>query len=140
MKVTKIVREYITETVNNKYQPLIDAINEKYAGCEDKVAEIKKQTRKELDEMAHKVFRERLAPFYTAEMLDALVGEERCLVGFPDLWCVRTTETQKRNDETEKLTNERDAAIKNILITLELGGTKADLDRLLSEINPTAEV
>lgn len=139
MKVTKIVREYITETVNNKYQPLIDAVNEKYAGCEDKVAEIKEQTRKELNEMVRKVFRERLAPFYTEEALETLMGE-RYLVDSPSSWRVCTTEAQKRNDETEKLTNERDTAIKNILITLELGGTKADLDRLLSEINPTAEV
>lgn len=138
MKVTKIVREYITETVNNKYQPLIDAINEKYAGCEDRVAEIKGQTRKELNEMARKVFRERLAPFYTPEDLDKLL-DDRHLVSAPSDWAASPIQCKERNEETAKVRDERDAAIKNILITLELGGTKADLDRLLNEINPTME-
>ncbi len=34
MKVTKIVREYIEESVSKKYQPLRDAINKKYEPIE----------------------------------------------------------------------------------------------------------
>lgn len=139
MKVTKIVREYITETVNNKYQPLLDAIEKKYAGANERVEEVRNQTRKELNDIALKLFRERLAPFYTPEDLDKLL-DDRHLVSAPSDWAASPMQCKERNEETAKVRDERDAAIKNILITLELGGTKADLDRLLNEINPTMEV
>ena len=141
MKVTKIVREYITETVNNKYQPLLDAIEKKYAGANERVEEVKEQTRKELNDVAIKLFRERLAPFYTPEDLDNLVNDNRYFVNAPsDYWAAHPIQCKKRDEEMAKVRDERDAAVKNILITLELGGTKADLDRLLNEINPAAEV
>ena len=139
MKVTKIVREYITETVNNKYQPLLDAIEKKYAEANERVTEVREQTRKELNDVALKLFRERLAPFYTPEDLANLL-DDRHLVSAPNDWGASPIQCKKRNEETAKVRDERDAAVKNILITLELGGTKADLDRLLNEVNPTMEV
>ena len=138
MRVTKIMREYITETIKNKYQPLVDAIEKKYAGADERVKEVKQQTREELNDVALKLFRERLAPFYTPEDLDKLLDDCH-LVSTPSDWAAPPIQCKKRAEEMAKARDERDAAIKNILITLELGGTKADLDRLLNEINPTME-
>lgn len=138
MKVTKIVREYITEQVNAKYQPKLDAIAKKYDGALEKLNEIKEQTVKEMSEVVNKTWRERLAPFYTEEDLNNMTND-RCYVSEPRFWGAETIETKKRNKESSKIIEERDNAIKNILITLELGGTKADLDRMLSEIKPEEE-
>ena len=134
MKMTKVIREYITESVVTKYQPTIDAIKAKKDAALEKINDVKKQTVEELNKIVVRMYRERLAPFYTEDDLGTLL-RDRNWVYDPSYYGVYTIEVNKYNAEINRLQSQRDAAIKNILITLELGGTKADLDRMLSEVN-----
>lgn len=140
MKMSKVIREYITESVTDKYQPLIAAAETKRDEVTSKVNDVKKQVREKLNKTVYEAYRKALAPFYTPDDLDVLTKRDKNYVYEPSYYGVRPIEADKYDAEIDRLRSERDAAIKNILITLELGGTKADLDRLLSEINPTAEV
>jgi len=139
MKVTKIVREYIVDSVNAKYQPIIDAINAKYSGAKEECEKVREQTRVELNKIAMNMYRERLAPFYDEEEMAYSFDRDINLVCDPLRYNCRTIKEKKRDEEIAKISKEKEDTIKNILITLELGGTKADLDRLLSEVNPESE-
>lgn len=139
MKVSGIVKKYITESVNAKYNAVIESINEKYGGAKTEVDEVIEKTRKELNKAASEAFRKALAPYFDADDLEELVFD-RNLVGSPYRWNVYPTNEKKRSEKVDKLEKEKQKTIDNILITLELGGTKADLDRLLSEVNPNMEV
>lgn len=134
MKMTKVIREYITESVTAKYQPAIDAIRAKKNAAQEKINDVKKQTIEELNEIVVRTYRERLAPFYTEDDLGTLL-RDRNWVHDPSHYSVYAIEVNKYNAEINRLQSQRDAAIKNILITLELGGTRTDLDRMLSEVN-----
>ena len=134
MKMSKVIREYITESVTAKYQPVIDAIKAKKDAAQKKINDVKKQTSEELTEIIMRTYRERLAPFYTEYDLNMLLCD-RNYVYEPSYYGVNPIDINKYNAEINRLQSQRDAAIKNILITLELGGTKADLDRMLSEVN-----
>lgn len=139
MKVTKIVREYIVDSVNAKYQPIIDAINAKYSGAKEECEKVREQTRVELNKIAMNMYRERLAPFYDEEEMKYSFDRDINLIYDPLRYNSRTIKEKKRDEEIAKISKEKEDTIKNILITLELGGTKADLDRLLSEVNPESE-
>ena len=131
MKVTKIVREYIEESVGKKFQPAIDALKEKYALGE--AAETERAVMKRIKTAAKALYTEVMGPYYTAENMETLMnGWSICS---PCSYRVRPIAEREYDEESAALKRRRDDTIKNILITLELGGTKADLDRMLTEVN-----
>ena len=138
MKVTGIVKKYITESVKAKYDPIISSIDEKYRDAKTEVETVKENTRKELTKIACDAFRKALAPYYDADDLDELMRNSAPVVS-PYRWNVYPSNEKKRLEKVDKLEKEKQKTIDDILITLELGGTKADLDRLLSEVNPESE-
>lgn len=138
MKVTGIVKKYITESVKAKYDPIINSINKKYSDAKTEVDSVIEKTKKELNKIATETFRKALAPYYDTDDLDELMSD-RALVASPYRWNVYPSNEKKRLTKVDKLEKEKQKTIDDILITLELGGTKADLDRLLSEVNPETE-
>lgn len=143
MKVTKIIKEYIEEKIDAKYDPIIEAIEAKYASKNDEYNEVVTSVRNKLETYARNEFRKALAKFYTPEGLEELIPTDiqkrRDLVNTPYTYNSHTKHAEMLDKELKTIRAKRDNAIKNILITLELGGTKADLDRMLSEINPEEE-
>ena len=138
MKVTKIIREYVEEKINAKYQPLIKEVEGKYS---DEIEEYKNTVNSVADKLevyARQEFRKALAKYYTPEGLDNLLppdthNRNRYLVSTPYSYNAHTNYVIMRDEELATLRAKRDKAIKNVLIGLELGGTKKDLDRLLEE-------
>lgn len=138
MKVTKIIREYIEEKVNTKYQPLIDAVEAKYADEDKEYTKKLEDTQKRMEMVVREEFRKVFADHYPEEALDEMcsltdIKKSRYWVTTPYTWNHTPHFREKKNDEINALCIKRNQAIKNVLIGLELGGTKKDLDRLLEE-------
>ena len=128
MRVTKTIRAYIRENVEKKleikYAPLKErkdtALNAKKEIIERAKAESIKVVKKVLEEAVSNK-----ALVYNEEMVDRVFNYcnlPNCLDLNRELYYER-----KMEDEVDKITND-------IVVELELGGNKADLDRMLSEI------
>lgn len=137
MKVTKLIREYIEEQINAKYQPAIDAAA-KLNADDSTLEQVRADTTKELKELVRNTYKERLAPFYDPDDLQKML-EGRSFVMEPSSYRILPTAEKKRNAALEKLHAARAKAIRSVLLELELGATKADLDRLLAAVNPNMD-
>lgn len=131
MKVTKIVREYIEDSVSKKFQPAIDALKDKYAI--EEAAKTEEAVMASIREAAKDLYREVMANYYTPEDMEKLM--DGWSIYRPSSYRISYIAEKDYEDEKFALTKRMEDTIKNILITLELGGTKADLDRMLSEVN-----
>jgi Mg2+ and Co2+ transporter CorA len=134
MRVTKIIREYITEAINAKYQPIIDAINKEYELVQTAYDKNQDAAKDEIRRMGRIIWEKYMSLFYDKAVFEKLLKDYD--PGTP--WCYRDRPSYigERNDRIDKITNERDTAIKNIVVKLELGGSKEDLDEMLAAINP----
>ena len=126
MKVTKIVREHIEDKIEKLYQPEIDKIDDEMRSLDRQVDEAKDK----IKDKAKKV------------VIDFLKGE-----GYiPDnegesgislyLYSGPKDLIEKRNElklKRQELKVKRDNTIMDILVELELGGTKETLDKLLEK-------
>ena len=136
MKVTKLIREYVEESVAkampDKKVPDCSAREEYYA-LED---EIKAFAEKKFDEFMSKHKGEVKAYYggydYDHSDENAHYVKKELSFRFPSLRYKAEDSIHKENEEILKARKE---AIKNILISLELGGTKADLDRMIAELS-----
>ena len=135
MKVTKLIREYVEKSVakampNKKVMDC--SAREEYYAIEE---EIKAFAEKKFDEFMNKHKGEIKAYYggYNYDDFEAnarFVKKEMCF-RFPSLKYKAEDSIHKENEEILKARKE---AIENILITLELGGTKEDLDRMIAEL------
>ena len=117
MRVTKTIRAYIRENVEKK-------LAVKYAPLKER-KDIALNVKKELMERAKEEAIDNETLVYNEEMVDKVFnycGLPNCLDLNRELYYER-----KMEDEVDKITND-------IVVELELGGNKADLDRMLSEI------
>lgn len=130
MKATKLIREYVTEKVNASYPKTVaELVYEKHG----------KNINEAITEANEKVY----------EFAKKLAEELNARYGFPvddNLTACNhyNSVTNKYNYDSEiyqayrKAKDEREQKIeekiKEILITLELGGSKADLDEMLANI------
>lgn len=127
MRVSKIVREYIEKEVGAKAEIKRKAVNETFsiydAECkamQDKVIKMTKQLNDELlAEMKEKGmwfcrYNDRLIESSHTSIKPAMENEKK--------------KAMREVSEWEK------NAVTEIMLTLELGGTKADLERMLSEL------
>ena len=130
MRVTKTVKDYIEKCVKEKV----------YKKYEAEEAEAKRQNdiisdfEEEMKQLICKVAKEKI---------DAFLEENEFVEIFDDNWgvrygyrlaitdsnCTNSVHRWRRRADTE--VHEK---VTDIIVTLELGGTKADLDRMLSEI------
>ena len=135
MKMSKIIKEYIVEEVTKKYQPKIDALSQAIDECNNELNSLEDKAKAMAEKVALDYFNEHIRPLYP-DTVD--FDSKNISVYFRNVWA----DTTKVKDLKEKLAEtikRRDKKEKAILVELELGGTKADLDRLLSSIDPDSE-
>ena len=135
MKVTKLIREYVEKSVakampSQKYAE--SPIREEYDAVID---EIKNFANSKIEEFFLK-HKGEVKPYYGG--YDYEHFEENLVHAKRELSIRLSTLKFKSEDEVDKINKElavaRKNAIEDILVNLELGGTKADLDRMIAEL------
>lgn len=127
MRVTKLVRDYVEESVKKAYRPKIDACRAEYDRKAKNVIKDCEKLVAQWNELAKQIVE---ANGFTVD--GSYCGEEAQLIYFTQKF--GNTEFSKIRTNMKEIEIERDQKIKDILITLELGGTKDDLDRMIKEI------
>ena len=128
MRVTKTIRAYIRENVEKKLKIKYAPLKERKDIALNTKKELVERAKEEAIKTAKKVLIEAIdneTLVYNEEMVDRVFnycGLTNCLDLNRELYYER-----KMEDEVNKITND-------IIVELELGGNKADLDRMLSEI------
>ncbi len=126
MRVTKIIREYVQETVNGIYSPIIENCSKDYSKKKNEVEDILEKMVNEFDVAAKKVIKEH------GFTINSWYGKEEHIVGhtcnFGD------KEYKSVADKRNELRDEKRRKIQDILVSLELGGTKAELDEMLKNL------
>lgn len=131
MRVTKTIREYIEKKVWEK----IDAKYEAEKLEAERQNKIKNEILEAASEAAERVYRETI--INAAQNIDFLeVHEDR----MPNIYrsnCIDIKDrcyTNSVHHWRDRARSEWREKVDNIVVTLELGGTKNDLDKMLSEI------
>ena len=126
MRVTKIIKEYVEETVNGIYNPIIENCSKDYSEKKNEVEEILEKMVDEFNAAAKKVIKEH------GFTIDSWNGEEKHIINYTCNFGKKEygSITDKRNE----LRDEKRRKIQDILVNLELGGTKAELDEMLKNI------
>ena len=133
MRVTKVVREYIEKKVTEKYM-------EKYAD-ERAAAELERETRTKIFEAAEDAariaFDECVRNYLDNNDFDFLQynPEKINVYGNYNILCVK--DMHNRNSKHcwhDRMSAEVKEKVSEIIVELELGGTKETLERLLAEI------
>ena len=126
MRVTKIIREYVEETVNGIYDPIIGNCSKDYSKKKNEVEDILEKMVDEFNTAAKKVIKEH------GFTIDSWCGEEKHIISYT---CNFGKEEFKSvADKRNELRDEKRRKIQDILVNLELGGTKAELDEMLKNI------
>lgn len=127
MRVTRTIREYVEETVNNIYSPLIASCEDEYYNKRNEIENTLEKMASELDIAAKKMIKE------NGFSIDSWDGkrENRIIIStaaFGD------KEFTLFYNKRRKLYDERNQTIKEILENLELGKTKAEFDKVLKTL------
>lgn len=125
MRVSKIVREYIETTVKEKVKMPVTEWDElfKHYSVEEKKVE------KEIQNFAKDKINKLQESFPMLEISN-IIENRSCVY----LSKIKSKEYEKFVEEENKIRIKRKDIINNIIVTLELGGNKSDLDRMLNEI------
>ena len=126
MRVTKIIREYVEETVNGIYDPIIGNCSNDYSKKKNEVEEILEKMVNEFDAAAKKVIKEH------GFTINSWYGKEQHIIGYTCNFGDK--EFKSVADKRNELRDEKRRKIQDILVNLELGGTKAELDEMLKNI------
>ena len=126
MRVSKTVKDYIVKEVGKKYSDKLKAIGADYNAKEKEINDM-------IDEKMNEFEKE----------LKTLIAEKSGGYEFKTSWsnpilnCRMVSdgeERQKIRDQRREMEKEIEETYTNIILELELGGTKADLERMLSEL------
>jgi len=143
MRVTKAIREYVEENVSKIYQQYFDELQVRYdeldrelKNATNDVNSIVEEARNKIADMLKNKYPQvdgKWRGYYTGTESHVPTDETRRLnLTYGSLYnTAPRTELDKLKEKTK---NERDAKIKDIIVTLELGGNKEDLDRMLNDI------
>ena len=128
MRVSKTVREYIEKQVANKFTK---TENELQYEQESHIVSIANDEYHQLMKQAsEEIIKQLVAKHNIAE---EMVEEKRCYSYSPfDAWKTKTRELADKDRRARQ--EEQVRKVNDIIVTLELGGTKADLEKMLSEI------
>ena len=130
MRVTRAIKDYITKKATEAYQPRLNEIDLQYKCDREKL-----------------IKRIQSAVAECEEKIKAIVADsgdgwnyEPCLYGskgdkYLHFYEPRDRDAEKKfRDMEHKLTGEKNEKIEEIIITLELGGTKETLDEMLKNL------
>ena len=138
MKVTKLIREYVEKTVDSCY-PKPNSV-ELYAKQRDRANDALTEMNDMIKAYANSILPEIKAKYNIPDDFDFKV---RAGINYAE-WSSWNSALKRKADEDSK-TNEKAKQQKRdeILLSLELGATKADLDdmikKLMDEVEPTRE-
>ncbi len=125
MKVTKVVREHIENKVDELYQPALDKISEEIRSLDRKVDEAKDKIKDRAREVVLDFLQKEGFVSY-----DSTSGISLYLYSGP-AELIESINTLKL--KREQLKAKRNNTVMDILVELELGGTKETLDKLLEK-------
>ena len=126
MRVTKLIREYVEETVNGIYEPLIKNCDGDYYEKKKEVKEILEKLADEFDAAAKKIIKE------NGFSIDSWDDREKTIITYTCNF--GNKEYMPILEKRRKLRDEKKQKVQDILVNLELGGTKAELDEMLKKI------
>lgn len=127
MRVTKVIREYVEECVTEMYASKINNCSGDYFKKKKEVEKILEKMADEFDAAAKKVIEE--SGFSINSWYN---GVEMHIIEYTGNFGDKQYSPIAK--ERTRLINERDRKIQDILVNLELGGTKAELDEMLKKI------
>ena len=134
MKVTKIVREFVEEEVNKKY-PMPEPDKVGIAQLDNDINNIRERIKKEAGEFIFNKMKE-AGVVIDEKMVSIRVIDWRYLDKNGVSYYNGTVNTLRA--AYEEVSNEvkvkRETALKNILVSLELGGTKKELMEMLANL------
>ena len=134
MRVTKAVREYIEKQVRAKIEKKYEVEKNESKRIKDIKEDIETRAAEAARQAAIAVFMEAknyedILDFDEKSVQNIYMGGSRNVLGLKD----RVYQNSIHN-WSYRMKNEVDEKVQDIIVTLELGGNKADLDRMLSEI------
>ena len=132
MRVTKIIREYVEQSVNEIYNPLIQDCSKDYQKRNDEVQDILEKMTEEFDAAAKKMIKE-----HGFTINSSWNEKEANIITYSGAFGKKEYEPIVK--ERNRLRDERMQKIQEILVSLELGGTKAELDEMLRALKDTKE-
>ena len=124
MRVTKIIREYVEKTVTNALP--FGAPREDYIAADRELNDLRDRLEEQVDAYAKKLLAsiDNLPERFTIKRTNNSILSASSWNS--PMHCASTTHQKEIRDK-------RAAAIERILVELELGATKADLERLIEE-------
>lgn len=131
MRVTKIIREYVEKTINGIYNPLIENCAGDYYEKKNEVEKILEKMADEFNAAAKKMIKE------NGFSIDSWDNKERPIITYTGNFGKK--EYAPILEERRKLRDEKAQKIQDILVNLELGGTKAELDEMLRALKDSTE-
>lgn len=134
MRVTKAVREYIEKQVRAKVEQKYEAEKNESKRIKDIKADIETRAAEAARQAAIAVFMEAknyedILDFDEKFMQDIYMSGSYRVLGLKDEVYQNSVHRWSR-----RMQNEVEEKVQDIIVTLELGGNKADLDRMLSEL------
>ena len=129
MRVTKLIKEYVERRVKEIYGQKTD-IELEYEQAQKELDEELKKANAEIDKIIREYKEKNIKNPYNLPVditSSTIYGEWRWSSPKPEI------KIKAQQAESERLTKQRDA-IENILLTMELGGNKAQLEEMLNNL------
>ena len=136
MRVTKLIREYVEKSVAKAMPNKKEEADKIQVEYEEMTKDINDYAKKRMSEFAEK-HKGDIRGYYSGYGYDQFEKEKKYLIKEVHAYIpsIRTKPSDEIYEENKKLAEARKNAIEDILINLELGGTKADLDRMIAELS-----
>ena len=126
MRVTKLIREYVATEVGKKYNDRIKNATKAYD-------EERKSIEDKIEQIAEEADKKALAIIAEYQGYELRFSRHNVIGVFGTIFNANKYEESQK--ELTKLKEEKAKCINDILITLELGGTKAELEEMIKNIN-----
>ena len=134
MRVTKAVREYIEKQVRAKIEQKYEAEKNESERIKGIKADIETRAAEAACQAAIAVFME-AKNYEDILSFDEKSAQDIYMSGYSRVLALKDKVYQSSiHNWSRRMQNEIDEKVQDIIVTLELGGNKADLDRMLSEI------
>lgn len=134
MKVTKAIREYITEEIDEIFAPKLAAIKEEKEKIREQAKQYVIYYVKKCDEFNKELeadFKEQTGYEYTPKYTSRRFVE--CKL-YEDDVTLSNPRYKELRDQEEHLEEKRNKSLRKTIAMLELGGTKTELDEVLAQI------
>lgn len=132
MRVTKLIREYVEKTVSEKFNKQTSPEEIALKDLEKKMSTFVSEVNQQVENLIDAAIIALLSTDDIPEDVRATIVNKK-----PNTILYRIYNTDidcKARAKRKERDKARDEAIENILLSLELGNTKADLDRMIAEL------